>query len=122
MSVGVKLKAPNDWHRVGLSNVYLEPATGEVIAVDQFSENNAATQFLKLMLPFHFGRFGERFGLGAFGLYTVMVIYVIVGLATGILTVTGYLMYWNRYLSKRVKRWRAKPMPAKTAVDLPARA
>ena len=73
MSVGVKLKGANDWHRVGLSNVYLEPATGQVIAVNSFPENNAATKFLKLMLPFHFGRFGERFGLGSFGLYAVMI-------------------------------------------------
>ena len=37
MSVGIKLKAANDWHRVGLSNVYLEPANGQVIAIDSFS-------------------------------------------------------------------------------------
>ena len=107
MSVDVKLKGANDWHRVGLSNVYLEPATGKVIAVDSFAGNSPATKFIKLMLPLHFGRFGERFGLGAFGLYAVMVIYVIVGLAAGALMVTGYLMYWNRYLSKRARRWLA---------------
>jgi len=105
MSVGVKLKGNNDWHRVGLSDVYLEPATGAVISVDAFSENNAATKFLKLMLPFHFGRFGERLGLGAVGLYAVMILYVLVGLAVGVLAVTGLLMYWNRYLSKKVVRW-----------------
>lgn len=105
MSVGLKLKGPNDWHRVGLSNVYLEPASGQVILTDGFYANNGATKFLKLMLPFHFGRFGERFGLGAFGLYAVMAAYVLVGLAAGVLLATGYLMYWNRYLSKRVQRW-----------------
>jgi uncharacterized iron-regulated membrane protein len=104
-AVGVKMKGHNDWHRIGLSNLYLEPATGEVITRDIFAENTAGTQALKLMLPLHFGRFGERLGLGNVGTYAVMVIYVIVGLAAGVLMVTGYLMYWNRYLSKRVKRW-----------------
>jgi uncharacterized iron-regulated membrane protein len=103
MSVGVKLKGQNDWHRLGLSNVYLEPATGKVIAVDAFSQNSAASKFLKLMLPFHFGRFGGRFGLGTAGVYAVMVAYVLVGLSLGLLVLTGLLMYWNRSFSKKIR-------------------
>jgi uncharacterized iron-regulated membrane protein len=99
MSVGVKLKGPNDWHRIGLSNVYLEPATGKIIAVDGFAQNNLSTKFLKLMLPFHFGRFGGRLGMGLFGVYAVMVLYVCVGVALAVLAMTGILMYWNRFLS-----------------------
>jgi len=103
--IGVKLKRQDDWHRWGLSNVYLEPATGKVILVDAFSDNNVATKFLKLMLPFHYGRFGERLGWGSVGLYGVMILYVILGLSVGLLAVTGFLMYWNRYLANRVRRW-----------------
>lgn len=109
-AVGVKLKEPNDWHRVGLSNVYLEPADGRVIHVDRFSTNSSATKFIKLMLPLHFGRFGGGFGLGPIAVYAVMVVYVLIGLAPFALSVTGLLMYWNRSLSKRWKR-RFPPIP-----------
>jgi uncharacterized iron-regulated membrane protein len=119
MSVGVKLKEPDDWHRVGLSNVYLEPADGKIIYVDRYSENGAATKFLKLMLPFHFGRFGEKLGMGSFGLYAVLVLYTLVGLGVGLLTVSGFLMYWNRYLGKKAKKWRLRE-PAALSVENPA--
>jgi uncharacterized iron-regulated membrane protein len=104
--VGVKLKGRNDWHRVGLSEAYLEPATGEVIASARFSDLSLGSRLTRLMLPLHFGRFGGRLGLGKFGEYVVMVTYVAIGLAVAVLMVTGYLMYWNRVLSKKVKRGR----------------
>jgi uncharacterized iron-regulated membrane protein len=102
--VGLKLKEPNDWHRVGLSNVYLEPAAGEVIRADRFSEVSLGSKFIRLMLPLHFGRFGGRLGLGPVGIYGVLALYVIVGLAVPFLMITGILMYWSRSLSKKFKR------------------
>ena len=110
--VGVKLKEENDWHRVGLSNVYLEPATGEVLYVDQFSKNTLGTKFIKLMLPLHFGRFGGRLGWGAFGNHLIMILYVLIGVGTLVLAVSGFLMYWNRSFVKKVRRWKAGPAPA----------
>ena len=50
-----------------------------------------------------------------------MAIYVIIGLAVGVLLVTGYLMYWNRYLSKRVRRWRAEPRRRDASAAVPGR-
>jgi len=119
MSIGVKLRGPNDWHRLGLSNVYLEPATGKIIAVDSFAQNSTMTRFLKLILPFHFGRFGGRLGLGAFGIYAVMVVYVLIGVCLGALVVTGLAMYWNRSFSKTIRSMLAKRRNTK-ALSQPA--
>lgn len=117
-AVGILMRGSNDWHRVGLSAVYLEPATAEVIRVDRFSDLPAGSKFLKLMLPLHFGRFGRRLGLGDFGYYAIMVLYVLIGLAVPTLMVTGYLMYWNRSLSKKVRRHRI-PRAESADADVP---
>jgi len=97
---------PHDWHRIGLNYVYLEPADGRVIRSLRFSRANAGTRAILFMYPLHFGRFGGHWSATA--LYGVMVLYVIVGVAPFVLMVTGFLMYWNRSLVKKWRRWRAK--------------
>jgi len=100
----VRTRETHDWHRIGLNYVYLEPGTGAVIRSARFSEANLASQVTLLMYPLHFGRFGVRWNTIAF--YGVMTVYLIVGLAPVALMITGYLMYWNRSLSKKFKRGR----------------
>lgn len=99
--VSVRTKETHDWHRIGLNWVFLEPGTGAVIRSARFAEANLASQTALLMYPLHFGRFGGRWNSAAF--YGVMVLYLIVGLAPLALTITGFLMYWNRSLSKRIR-------------------
>jgi uncharacterized iron-regulated membrane protein len=101
-AVSVRLKEARDWHRIGLNYVYLEPANARVLRSDRFAEASAGTQLIQLMYPIHFGRFGGRWGPGAF--YAVMVAYVLLGLAPVVLMVTGSLMYWNRSWSKKWRR------------------
>ncbi|MBS1823766.1 MAG: PepSY domain-containing protein [Acidobacteria bacterium] len=98
----IRTKEEHDWHRIGLNWVYLEPGTGEVLRSARFSQVNLASQTALLMYPFHFGRFGGRWNRLAY--YGVMILYLAAGLAPAILTVTGFLMYWNRSLSKRLRR------------------
>ena len=107
-AVSVRLKEARDWHRIGLNYVYLEPANARVLRSDRFAEASAGTQLIQLMYPIHFGRFGGRWGSGAF--YAVMVAYVLLGLAPVVLMVTGSLMYWNRSWSKKWRR-RGKRTP-----------
>jgi uncharacterized iron-regulated membrane protein len=98
----VRTKEPRDWHRIGLNYVYLEPASASLIRSARFSEASTATQIVQLMYPLHFGRFGGRWN--TFWFYAVMVLYIVIGLAPPALMVTGFLMYWNRSLSKKFKR------------------
>jgi len=100
--IGIRTKHERDWHRIGLNHVYIEPGSGELIASRPFSSASAATQAVLLMYPLHFGRFGGLWG--PFWYYAVMVAYILIGLAPPALMVTGFLMYWNRSLSKKWKR------------------
>jgi uncharacterized iron-regulated membrane protein len=102
--VSLRMKEANDWHRVGLSWVYLEPATGAVLRVDRLRDMPLATKLIRWMTPFHFGRFGERFGAGDWLRVVILVLYLIFGLAPPLLLLTGVLMYWNRVLSKKRAR------------------
>ena len=103
--VTVRTKEPRDWHRIGLNYVYLEPADGRVIRSDRFSDVTLGTKAVLFMYPLHFGRFGGRWNTPAF--YGVMAIYVLIGSAPFALMVSGLLMYWNRSLSKKWRRYRA---------------
>src|SRR5258708_5164620 len=103
--VTVRTKEARDWHRVGLNYVYLEPGDGRVIRSDRFSEVTAGTKAILFMYPLHFGRFGGRWSPVAF--YGVMVLYVVIGVAPFGLMISGFLMYWNRSLSKKWKRFRS---------------
>jgi uncharacterized iron-regulated membrane protein len=104
--VTVRTKEPRDWHRIGLNYVYLEPADASLLRSLRFSEANVATQTILLMYPLHFGRFGGRWGSGV-AFYGVMAAYVALGLMPVVLFVTGLLMYWNRSLVKKWRRFRA---------------
>lgn len=95
-----------DWHRVGLSYVYFEPSDARIIRNARFSEASAATQAILFMTPLHFGRFGGRWNRVAF--YGTMVLYVVIGLSPFVLTITGFLMYWNRSFVKKGRRARAR--------------
>jgi uncharacterized iron-regulated membrane protein len=113
--VQVRTKEPYDWHRTGLNYVYLEPADGRIVRNQRFATSPLGTRIIQLMYPLHFGRFGGRWGTVPF--YGVMVLYVVIGIAPFALAVTGLLMYWNRSLSKKWRRWRAalphgEPVPA----------
>jgi uncharacterized iron-regulated membrane protein len=114
--VTVRTKEAKDWHRVGLNYVYLEPADAGLIRSLRFSEATIGTQAILFMYPLHFGRFGGRWNPAAF--YSVMVLYIVIGVAPFALMVTGLLMYWNRSLVKKLRRARsranASPAPALT--------
>lgn len=100
-ALSVRLKEAADWHRVGQNYAYFEPATGELLRADRFQDQSTGTKLARLMTPFHFGRFGERFGLGLWPVWITLVLYVVFGLMPPLLLVTGVLMYWNRVLSKK---------------------
>ena len=104
--VTVRTKEPRDWHRIGLNYVYLEPADGRVIRSDRFADATLGTKAILFMYPLHFGRFGGRWNRTT--LYGVMVLYVVLGLTPFVLMVSGVLMYWNRSLSKKWRRHRAR--------------
>ena len=72
--------------------VYLHPATLEILGTEQSAHWSWGDKLLMWAYTAHFGDFG---GL------TTKVIWVVLGLVPAGLTVTGYLMWWNRVLKKK---------------------
>jgi uncharacterized iron-regulated membrane protein len=72
--------------------VYLQPATLEILGTEQSARWSWGDKLLMWAYTVHFGDFG--------GLPT-KVLWVVLGLIPAGLTVTGYLMWWNRVLKKK---------------------
>jgi uncharacterized iron-regulated membrane protein len=77
---------------------YFDPFTGQHVTVWRRGLNQSlGDAVISWLGPLHFGTFG---GPGAAGVI-VKILWVLLGLAPPTLMVTGFLMYWNRYLSKK---------------------
>lgn len=100
-------------HPNGRSFVYLDPWTGEALAVERALAAPAGMRALNLLYPLHIGSFG---GL------PVRIVYALLGLSPLVLFVSGVLMWWNRTQAPRRRR-RARPgPPADRRVPRPAAA
>jgi uncharacterized iron-regulated membrane protein len=70
--------------------------SGKLLTTWHYGENHSVGDwFLWLMYPLHFGTLWGT---------TVKVIWALLGFSLPVLSITGLLMYWNRYLHRR---WRA---------------
>ncbi len=77
---------------------YYDPQTGDHSTVWHRGVNQSLGDLIMAwIVPLHFGTFG---GDGPMGV-AVKVLWVILGLTPPLLAITGFLMYWNRYLSKK---------------------
>jgi uncharacterized iron-regulated membrane protein len=90
----VRFSLPGDWCRQGCQKVSLDPHTGSVLRRELTRDLPLPIRLIGYMGPLHFGTFGG---------HPVRIVWMLMGLAVPGLFVTGALMYWNRYLSKR---WR----------------
>lgn len=85
------LRAPGDYSHRDI--VTLDPSTARVLTIWHYGENySLGDWFLWAMLPLHSG---SLWGLG------VKVVWSLAGVSLAVLTVSGLLMYWNRYLRHR---------------------
>jgi uncharacterized iron-regulated membrane protein len=76
--------------------VYIDPVRAGVLGFWRSGNNETLGDwFVWIMGPAHFGTY---WGFG------VKVLWAVLGCALPLLAITGVLMYWNRYLSKK---WRA---------------
>lgn len=91
----VRVHCPGDPHAVGLSYVYLDPATARVTGVDRFFDAPLGVRVVRLMTPLHYGDVG--------GLPT-RILWIFIGFIPAMLFVTGLLMWGNRSLARR---WRS---------------
>ncbi|HEU0120851.1 MAG TPA: PepSY-associated TM helix domain-containing protein [Bryobacteraceae bacterium] len=82
--------------------VALDAYSAEVSQIRDFENLLLGDRLLRWLGYLHFGNFG-----GA----PVKVLWTVLGLAPALLFVTGFLMWWNRVLSKRWRAWQQRPSP-----------
>jgi uncharacterized iron-regulated membrane protein len=76
--------------------LYFDPYDGKHLATWRYGVNQSLGDWIIWsQIPLHFGTY---WGLG------VKILWAILGLAIPVLTITGMLMYWNRWLRSRWKR------------------
>jgi uncharacterized iron-regulated membrane protein len=87
----------------GADFIYYEPATGKHLKTSLRNQPQTAGDWIIwLMRPLHYGtQWGKA----------VKIIWFTLGLSLPLLGVTGLLMYWNRYLSRKWKQLVSKRAP-----------
>lgn len=98
--VEARVKTPFDGHWHGNSKVWLDPASAEVLLAEDFRQMAFGNQVLATIGHLHMGHFTYSGGWGA----ALRFLWIPMGLMPGLLFLTGFLMWWNRVLSKRVRR------------------
>lgn len=84
-------KQPQEFNEFGNSAVYLDGYSGKVLYVKNGLKPSLGDRILNSFTPLHYGTFG--------GLPT-RILYIFVGLAPLILSVTGFVMWWYRRRTK----------------------
>ena len=84
--------------------LYFDPYDGSYLSMWRRGVNQTLGDWIIwLEIPLHFGTF--------WGLW-VKILWTAMGMAIPLLAVTGLLMYWNRYLRRKIRpRRRVQPVP-----------
>jgi uncharacterized iron-regulated membrane protein len=77
----------------GRSYVEIDGQTGRVLYRMNINEADAATRFETLLYELHFGQFGG---------WPVKTLYAAIGLTPGLLSITGFILWWKRRARVRV--------------------
>lgn len=85
--IRVRLRLPDDPHPNGLTSVWLNPSTAQVLQVNRWTELDPGTHAYAYIYPLHTG---ELWGL------LWMVVTFVVGVALAAYAVTGVLLWWRR--------------------------
>jgi hypothetical protein len=83
--VDLRLRRPGDLAASG-NHVYIEPATGKVLAVSKLADQPLATRIFATFAPIHYGEFG---GL------PIKIVWGALGVIPSVLFVTGLLTWWR---------------------------
>jgi uncharacterized iron-regulated membrane protein len=93
--LGILMRRGNSVGREYVDTVYFNPYSGEYISTWKYGVNQSVGDWIIWsQVPLHFGTY---WGLG------VKIVWAAAGLAIPLLTITGLLMYWNRWLRRK---WR----------------
>lgn len=93
-SFTVRKKLPDDWSRLGNQYLYIDQYSGDVLRVDLLAHLPAGARLVNAMAPLHYGSFGGHW---------TRILWILMGPVPGVLAISGFLMWWNRVISKRLR-------------------
>jgi uncharacterized iron-regulated membrane protein len=102
----VRKKLAGDWSRLGNQYLYIDRYSGGVLRVDLLDRLPLGARLVSSMSPLHYGSFGGNWS---------RILWIFAGLVPGVLSISGFLMWWNRVVVKRLR-------PSKTAFWTPPEA
>lgn len=105
--VEVRLKTAFDGRHDGNSRVFLHPASAVVLQVQRFDELSFGNRLLAMLGQIHMARFMSP----GWASVAARSLWLLVGLAPGLLFLTGLLMWWNRVLRRKTARFSFEPLP-----------
>lgn len=105
----VQLVPNGSYDRGETTTVYLNAFTAAVIEIRRPADTKLGDRVLSWFGRLHFGDFGG---------WPIKLIWVIAGLSPAALFVTGFLMWWNRVLSKRWQQSRIAERESKQETKL----
>lgn len=88
----VKLEREPESQRNNVT-VFVNPYTAEVMRVDRLSDGTFGDRVFSWIGPLHTGHFGPGF---------VAVLWAVLGLSLPLLFASGFLMWWNRKIARRL--------------------
>ena len=89
-----------DWARLGDQYVYIDQYTAALLRADISHRLPAAGRIALSMSPLHYGTFGGT---------VTRLLWIVMGFVPGVLSVTGFLMWWNRVVARKPDALFAKP-------------
>ncbi len=104
-AIGFRKRFDGDWHHAGRSFVYLDPFSGTVLRVDDARAAPAGTRVMNLIYPLHTGEWAGT---------ATRVVQVVVGISPGALFLSGFLMWWNRVVVRRLHAYRRNHIQSET--------
>lgn len=84
-----------------LRSVEIDPSTGKTTHSFDSAQSPLGMRVTQYFTAIHFGWFGGSGGLGL----AIKILWVLLGLAPAALGITGLIMYWNRYLKRKLQTW-----------------
>jgi uncharacterized iron-regulated membrane protein len=105
----VRERLPGDWSRLGDQYVYIDPYSAAIVRADLSRRLPRGARIMLTMSPLHYGTFAGT---------PTRWIWILMGVAPGVLAVTGFLMWWNRVVARKLSTRRdyLNPVSARRSI------